>query len=474
MHRRIGLVAGLLLFAAALLLPAPAGLSPQGWRCAAVALLMATWWFTEPVPISATALLPFVLFPVLGIASPADAAASYWSPIIMLVLGGALVALAIEKAGLHRRLALAIARRGAASARGLVAAFMAATAIVSMGVSNTATALIMMPVALALVAASRDALPDGAADAFATALVLGVAYAASIGGLGTLVGSPTNAIAAGLINRTLGTDIDFVTWAAFGLPVVALAIPAAAFLLNRLLHVPAAAIDRAAVLAAVGDVGSMSVFERRLLPMLGLLLAGWIILPLLKELLPAGHGLRAVEDGMVAVAVGLLLFLLPRGDVADERMLDGRDMKAVPWDVLLLFGGGLALADGITGSGLAAWIGLMLQGLGALPLWLLVALVVGLIIIVTEFASNVAAASGFIPVIAGLVLATGADPQLLAIPAALAASWGFMMPAGTGPNAIAFATGRVTVPQMLRAGIAIDLLGVPLLVGIPFLVAAIL
>jgi solute carrier family 13 (sodium-dependent dicarboxylate transporter), member 2/3/5 len=467
-----GFWAGLLALAAMLAAPLPAGLDAAGWRVAAVGALMAIWWFTEAIPISATALLPFVLFPVLGIAPAAKVAGSYWSPIIMLVLGGALVALAVEKAGLHRRLALAIARRGGSSPRSLVAAFMLATAVVSMGVSNTATALIMMPIALALVAAAAGTMADADRDRFATGLILGVAYAASIGGLGTLVGSPTNAIAAGLINKALGIHIDFLLWAAFGLPLVLIGVPAAAWLVNRMAAVPTAAIDRTVVLAAIGDAGPITRYERRLLPVLAVLLAGWIVLPFVKDTL-FGGALKPVEDGMVAVFAGLLLFVLPSGS-GRARLLEWGDARGVPWDVLLLFGGGLALADGITGTGLAAWLGLHLQAAGGLPVWLLAALIVALIIVVTEFASNVATASGFVPVIAALVLATGADPQLLAIPAAMAASWGFMMPAGTGPNAIAYATGRVSVAQMVRAGFAIDLLGVPLIVAVCFAVAALL
>ncbi|QMW22179.1 SLC13 family permease [Sandaracinobacteroides saxicola] len=467
MTQRVGFWGGLALFALLWLLPAPAGLSAAAWAVAAVAVLMAAWWFTEAVPIAATALLPFLLFPLLGIASAGDAAQSYYSPIIFLVLGGALVALAVEKAGLHRRLALAIARRGGTSPRGLVTAFMLATAIVSMGVSNTATALIMMPIALALVAASHDAIAEADRERFAAALVLGVAYAASIGGLGTLVGSPTNAIAAGLINKTLGTEIDFLTWAMFGLPLVLLGVPLTAFVLNRYLRVPVGAIDRAAVLAAVGETGAYSVFERRLIPVLLLLLFGWTVLPFIKEAI----ALPRADDGVVAVGIGLLLFLLRKGP-GEAPMLEGPDLAKVPWDVILLFGGGLALADGITGSGLAAWLGQQLTVAGTLPPVLLAALIVLLVIVVTEFASNVATASGFIPVVAGLVLATGADPQLLAIPAAMAASWGFMMPAGTGPNAIAYATGRVSVATMVKAGALVDMIGVPLIVGVCFAVAA--
>ncbi|TXG83304.1 MAG: DASS family sodium-coupled anion symporter [Sphingomonadales bacterium] len=459
MIKRVGLSAGVGLFFAMQALPVPAGLSAEGWAVAAVAVLMALWWFTEAVPLTMTALLPFLLLPLLGAGSAGKIAGTYYSPILFLVLGGAIVAIAIEKAGLHRRVALAVAARGGASPRRLVLAFMAATAIVSMIVSNTATALIMTPVALALIRAR------GQDDGFAPALLLGVAYAASIGGLGTLVGSPTNGIAAAMIDRTLDIRIDFVTWSTFGLPMVFLGVPAAAWLLNRALRVPHAAFDRQAVLAAIGTPGAWSPLEKRVAPLVVALILGWTVLPLIKDRI----GLSALDDGMTAIAAALLLFILPGGN--GRPILEWPDARGVPWDVIMMFGGGLALADAITASGLALWIGQQLSGLGTIPIWALALLLTALVILVTEFASNVATASGFLPVVAGVATATGLDPLALAMPAALAASWGFMMPAGTGPNAIAYATGQVRVGQMVRAGFLIDLLGIPLIVAVCFAVA---
>jgi sodium-dependent dicarboxylate transporter 2/3/5 len=454
---------GLLLFVGLRLLPAPAGLTEAAWAVAAVATLMAFWWVTEALPLSMTAVLPFLLLPMMGAMPAGDVAALYWSPIIFLVLGGAMVALALEGHGLHRRLATGIARAAPPSARGLLLAMMAATAVTSMLVSNTATALIMMPVALA-VAGSREARVPG----LAAALVLGVAYAASIGGLGTLVGSPTNAIAAGIIERAMGLQISFLSWAAFGQPVVWLAIPLVAFVLIHFYRVPRIAVDRGALLTALGEQSPLGTDQRRVLAVVLALLAGWIILPLFGKSL----GLPPLDDGIVAMAAALALLMLPAS--AGGPLLPWDSLKRVPWEILLMFGGGLALAGAITDSGLAAWMGDHLAGLSGLPLWLLAALLVAVIILVTEFASNVATASGFMPVVAAVIGATGADPIMLAMCAALASSWGFMMPAGTGPNAIAYATGEVPVTQMVRAGLIVNLLGVPLIVGTCLAVAALI
>lgn len=462
------LLAGLCLFALARLAPPPAGLPPEGWAVAAVGALMALFWLTEAIPLALTATLPFLLLPLMGIMDAGDIAGLYWSPIIFLVFGGALLAVAVETHGLHRRLAIAIARAAPPSQRGLLTAFIAATAITSMGVSNTATTLIMMPVALGLLAALAEG-PHRPGPGFAPALILGVAYAATVGGLGTLVGSPTNAIAAGIARKSLGLEIDFLTWALFGVPLVLLAIPLTALLLIALFRVPAGRLDRAAVAGALGDGGPLTPNQRRLVPVLLLAVAGWILLPLV----PASAGLPRIDDGMIAVGVALLLFLVPAQ--GGGALLNWPETsRRIPWDILLLFGGGLALAGAITDSGLAAWIGARLQALQGLEPWLLAGVVVLVVVAVTEFASNVAAASAFMPVIAAVAIETGAAPLPLVMAAAFAASWGFMMPAGTGPNAIAFGTGRVSIRDMVRAGALLDLAGIPLIVGVTLAIGALI
>ncbi len=460
---RVGLWAGLGLFAAMLLMPAPDSMPLPAWRTAALLLLMAVWWMTEALPLTATALVPFVALPLLGVMKTGEVAGAYYSPILFLVLGGAFIALAIERTGLHRRLALAIVARGGATAGALLLAFMTATALLSMIVSNTATALIMMPIAVAVLVAAG--VKDGETHGLAGALPMGIAFAASIGGLGTLVGSPTNAIAAGLIEKSVGYEINFVTWSAFGLPVVALGIPLAWFILMRVQHVVKGEFDAARARAGIGTPGPWSNAEKRLVPLIAIVVACWVLLPLLGDWLPKG----TIEDGTIAIIGGLLLFVLPDG--TGRNLLDWKEANRAPWDVIMMFGGGLALAAGIAASGLDDWMGEALKPLGAVHPVVIALAVTAMVVLITEFASNVAAASGVMPVVGGLILATGADPALLAVTAAFAASWGFMLPSGTGPNAIAWATGHIALPKQLRAGFMLDLAGIFLIVGTVWIVA---
>jgi sodium-dependent dicarboxylate transporter 2/3/5 len=297
---------------------------------------------------------------------------------------------------------------------------------------------------------------------------MGIAFAASIGGLGTLVGSPTNAIAAGLIERSTGFHISFVTWSLYGLPLVAVALPICWFILMRVQHVAQGSFDTTATHASIGDVGAWTTAEKRLVPLIIAVVLGWVLLPLLAERLPDGM----VEDGTIAILIALLLFIVPDG--TGRPILVWKEADRAPWGVIMMFGGGLALAAGISASGLALWLGDALRPLASVNPILIALVLVAIVIIVTEFASNVATASGIIPVVGGLIAATGADPALLAVSAAMASSWGFMLPSGTGPNAIAWATGHIALPRMLTAGVLLDLAGIPLIVGVLWAVGTVL
>ncbi len=466
MAERLGLWGGLALFVAMLLLPAPEGMPLLAWRAAAVIVLMAVWWMTQALPLTATALVPFLAFPMMGIMSANETAAAYYSPILFLVLGGAIIALAIERTGLHRRLALAIVSRGGGTPAALLLAFMIATATLSLIVSNTATTLIMIPIAVAVLKAAR--VPEGETDGFPGALAMGIAFAASIGGLGTLVGSPTNAIAAGIVERSTGLRIDFLTWLIYGMPVVLVSIPLCWLILLKVQRVGPADFDAAAARAGIGEASAWSTAEKRLVPLVAAVVLGWIAVPLVSPLLPAD----ALTDGSVAIFGALLLFVIPDG--TGRAILNWEEANRAPWGVIMMFGGGLALAAGIGESGLAAWLGTALAPLKGVSPLVVALLLVGIVILITEFASNVATASGIIPIVGGLIVATGVDPVLLAIPAAFASSWGFMLPSGTGPNAIAWATGHIALPRMLMAGLLLDLAGIPIMVGSVWIIAALI
>ncbi len=466
--RQVGFVVGLAAFLATVVLPAPAGMPREAWLVAGLVVWMASWWMTEAIPLTATALLPFVVLPLGGVMTANATASAYYSPTMFLILGGAFIALAIERTGLHRRLALGIlgslGRDGGATQ--LLLAFMLATAALSTVISNTSTALIMMPMALAVLAGGGVAADDK--EGLAGALPLGIAFAASIGGLGTLIGSPTNPIAVGLLEETAGVRIGFAQWMLYGIPVVLLGIPLAAFIIARAQRVASHPFDVPAARAAIATQAGWTVPERRLVPLVALAFLLWVTQTWTEPLLPEG----ALTDGTIAVAVGLLLFVAPDG--TGRPLLTWAEADRAPWGVIMMFGGGLALAAGMTASGLADWLGRSLLPLEALPLWVVALAVVALVVLITEFASNVATASGIMPVVASLTVALGADPLLLALPAAMAASWGFMLPSGTGPNAIAWATGHVAMPRMVKAGFLLDLAGVFLLVGVIWGMAALL
>jgi sodium-dependent dicarboxylate transporter 2/3/5 len=464
--RIIGLSVGALGLALACFAPLPGGLAREGLVVAGLVWLMAAWWMTEAIPLTATALMPFVVLPFAGVLDARETASAYYSPILFLLLGGAFIALAIERTGLHRRLALAILKAigGRGGQAGLLFAFMLAAAILSMLISNTSTALIMMPMAVAVLAGGGAT--EGDFEGLSGALPMGIAFAASIGGLGTLVGSPTNAIAVGLLDTLIGVRISFAEWALYGLPVVALGVPLAAVIIARVQRVADHPFDVANARKAVADDTPMGTPEKRVLGIVAITFLAWMTRLWLAPYLPEGSW----TDGTIAIVASLALFLLPDG--TGRPLLVWSEADRAPWGVIMMFGGGLALAAGMGASGLAEWLGNALLPLEAFPLVLIALAIVAMVVLITEFASNVATATAIIPVVASLVVALGADPILLAMPAALAASWGFMLPAGTGPNAIAWATGRIRIGRMVRAGLVLDLIGIGLIVGAVFAIRA--
>ena len=448
---RIGLVGGPLLFGVMLLIAPPDGMSVAAWRTAAVGALMASWWITEAIPIPATALLPIVLFPLLGVATVAETTAPYANPVIYLFLGGFLIAMALESCGLHKRMALAILRVVGARPANLILGFMLATGFISMWVSNTATVVMMLPMATSVIALARggESPGDTQGSAFDVALLLGIAYAASIGGLGTLIGTPPNALLAGFMAETYGVRIGFAEWMLLGVPIVIIGLPFAWLLLTRWLH-PIGSEPIAGGAAMLRDerrsIGNVSRAEWVVGTITALTAAAWVTRPILEQWVPS------ITDTGIAITGALLMFIVPLAWSPPRVALTWVQAERLPWSVLILFGGGLSLAAAIQQTGLAGWIGTELGALAGWPLLAVVLAVTTVVIFLTELTSNTATAAAFLPVVASLAVGIGADPLMLAVPTALAASCAFMLPVATPPNAIVYGTGAVSVPQMARAG----------------------
>ncbi len=446
----VGLVAGIVLFVVLMASSAPAGMTLAAWRVVAVAGLMATWWITEAIPIAATALVPLVLFPLLDVSPIGDTAAPYANPVIFLFMGGFLIAAAWQRSGLHQRMALRIVALGGMRPRRLVGSFMVATAFISMWVSNTATTAMLLPMAVSIIDIAGAHDEEG--RSFGTALLLGVAYSASIGGVGTLIGTPPNALLAGFMAEAYHRPIGFVEWMAVGIPVVLVALPICWFVLTRVSfrlgseEIPGI---REAVAARVRSIGVMTRTEWIVATVTIVTATLWLVRPLLAGVVPA------LSDAGIAIAGAIALFLLPGAN--QRRILDDDAIQGLPWPVLVLFGGGLALADGIQGTGLADWIGTSLHLIDTWPLVAAVLAVTAVTILMSELASNTATAAAFLPLVAALAIAMGIDPMMLAVPTALAATCAFMMPVGTPTNAMVYGTGRIALPQMLRAGVILNL-----------------
>lgn len=463
--RRIGLWLGPLLFVVLLLLPVPDGLTPLGLRTAAVVALMAIWWVTEAVPIPVTALLPLALFPLLGILDMGATAAPFANELIFLFMGGFFIAAAMERSGLHRRVALAIVHAIGTSPSRLVLGFMVATAFLSMWISNTATATMMLPIAIAVAEMLKPADRVGPYE-FGIALMLGIAYGASIGGISTLIGTPPNAILAGAAQATLGIEIGFGEWMLVGLPVAFLMLPLTWLALVKVLYPPRDLVGGAADLIRQerARLGPVTRAERVVgIIFLATALAwifrtpkdlGSVVIPGITSIAPW------VQDSTIAMAAALLLFSIPLDLRKGEFILDWNAGRRIAWGVLILFGGGLSLARAMEQSGLAAWIGSFVTVLQSVPLWILVAGVVALVVFLTEITSNAATTTMAMPIMAGAGLALGVPPMMLMTSAALAASMAFMLPVATPPNAIVFSSGYLTIPQMVRAGFLLNLIAI--------------
>jgi len=463
-YQNIGLFLGPILFILLQLIGAPSGLSEAGWSTVAMAALLATWWATEAIPVPATSLLPLVLIPLLDIGSSRDASLPYASPVIFLLLGGFLAAMAMQHWNLHRRIALNILARVGDNAFALIGGFMAVSALLSMWISNTATTLMLIPIAITVATTILGEKAVG--HRFTIALLIGCAWAASIGGLGTYIGTPPNLFVKGFIEQTTGREILFIDWMAFAIPVVLVMVPLAWTVLTRICF----RFDPNEVKGGAGVVqeqlealGPITVAEKRVAIVMGIMAFMWSFRQVytswepLIELFPF---VARISDMHVAIAAGLAMFIVPAGPAAKGRaLLDWESAVNLPWGVILLFGGGLSLAAAIGKTGLAVYLGEHMSGIAAAPLFLIVLAVVAMITFLTELTSNTATTAALVPVLGALATTANLDPIFLAAPAAMAASCAFMLPVATGPNAVIFSTGHVHVPEMVRAGLWLNVLG---------------
>ena len=432
----------------------------NAWIVAGVGLWMAIWWSTEAIPVAATAFIPLVSFPLLQVMPVKAVAQSYAHPTIFLFLGAFLLALSVEKWALHRRIALSVLVRTGTDGRKLILGFMMAGALLSMWMTNTSTAMMLLPIATsvaAMVIEKSSGVSDDDKKAFQVALLLALAYATTIGGMSTIIGTPPNVLLAGFIEETYGIQIAFFDWMLIGLPLALVLLPLGWVVLTRVafrVEVPAT-LETAGVIDSMRkEMGAMTSPERRV----GLLFLAVVALWMARKWLNEVPGLEGLSDAGIVMTAALLLFVIPSGDGSPARLMQWDDVARLPWGVLILFGGGLALAAQVSSSGLAVWLGESLLPVAGLGTLVLVAAAAGLVVFLTELTSNLATAATFLPVVAAIAAQSGIEPLVLCVPVTLAASCAFMLPVATPPNAIVFSSGALTIPQMIRAGILMNLI----------------
>ena len=453
-----GLAGGMIIFLIMINVSPPEGLSVEGWRTAAAAVLMATWWISEAIPISATALVPLVLFPLMNIGDIRTTAIPYAHPMIFLFMGGFIIAIAMQEWGLHRRIALNIIRIIGFKPKSIILGFMVSAAFMSMWVSNTAATLMMLPIAFSVIEMTNSLKGRHKNEVqyrnFALVLMLGIAYASNIGGIGTVIGTPTNALLIGFVQESYGIEISFLEWMFMGLPVVLLGLPIIFYTLTgitfpvKFKYLPG---GKEYIHKEIKMLGPISKAELMVAAIFILVATLWIIRPFLESFLPG------ISDAGIAVFGAVLLFLTPLSPASGKFLLTWKAAEKLPWGVLILFGGGLTLAGAIQRSGLAEWVGEYFIGISGIPVLLIIMIVSGVIIMFTELTSNSATAAAFLPIMGSVALGIGENPLLLTIPVAMAASCAFMLPVATPPNAIVYGSGVITIPQMVKAGLLLNL-----------------
>ncbi|WP_374021017.1 SLC13 family permease [Paenibacillus thiaminolyticus] len=459
----VGFLLGPALFILTMLFFQPEGLSAEGRSVLAVTLWIAAWWITEAIPIPATSLLPLILLPVTGAMQGNVVASSYGNDIIFLFLGGFFIATAMEKWNLHKRMALSIISVIGTSTQRILLGFMAATGFLSMWVSNTAAVMMMIPMGLAITAQIASTLAGKPEEKelpkFEKSLIFGIGYAGTIGGLGTLIGTPPNIILVAQMNELFGITISFAQWMLFGVPVVMLMLFFTWLYLGKMkfrTSIQQLPGGRELIESERNKLGRTT-FEEG---MVGLVFVFAAFMWITREFLWVEGGwfmaIPGISDGMIAIMAAALLFIIPAKAESGSRILNWSDSKDIPWGVLLLFGGGLAIAAGFRSSGLSDWMGEQLTMLDGFHLIVIISCATLLIMMMTEITSNTATATMILPVVAALAIALGIHPFALMIPCAMAANCAFMLPVGTPPNAIIFGTGKLKIMDMVRAGFSVN------------------
>ncbi len=444
MGRSLALIAGPLVGALLGIALYMSGMQPPACWCAAITGLCATWWVTEPIPIPATSFIPFGLFPLTGVLSHTEVATSYGHSLILLLLGGFILSTAMERSGAHRRLALGMVRLvGGVGGRRLVLGFMVASAVLSMWISNTATTLMLLPVALAVIDQSGD-------DGLPRPLLLGTAYAASVGGIGTPVGTPPNVILMGVYQEEVGQELSFLSWMRVGVPVVLLMLAPMWLWLSRSLERKSAPLE-------LPEQGPWRPAETRVLIVFGLTAIAWITRSDPFGGWSAWLGVEGTGDATVALVAVVVMFLVPDGE--GGQLLDWPTASRIPSGLLVLFGGGIAIARAFGASGLSTLLGARLSALASWPVVAMIAAIALSVTFLTEITSNTATTSLLMPILAAAAIAAKVDPLLLMVPAAVSASCAFMLPVATAPNAIVFGTERFTTRDMAREGFVLNLMG---------------
>lgn len=461
MTKARGLIAGLVLFA---LIYGVFPVDDQAMRVtAATAVLMGAWWMTEAIPLAATALVPLVVFPLSQVVKFGEISSSYAEPTIFLFMGGFILALGMQKWNLHRRLALNVVLLVGTKPKQLVLGFMVATGFLSMWVSNTATAVVMLPIGMSVLQLTAETVGGMKNQKrFATGLMLAIAYAASIGSLGTIIGTPPNALLVAYMRDNHGVEIGFGQWMLVGVPMAVVFTVLAWLALITVFRPEMDSIPggRELIRSEVEKMGRITPPEIATGIVFAGAALGWIFIPL--------TGLN-ISDATIGLVAALLLFMLPAGD--GKRLMDWDTANELPWDVLLLFGGGLALSKMFSTSGLSLWIGELAKGLAGLPIILLIAAVAILVLVLTEFTSNTATAATFMPILAGVAVGINVPILLLTIPVALAATCAFMLPVATPPNAIAYGSGYVRIADMLRGGVWLNIIAIVLITVVTYFLA---